>query len=150
MCWACCCRASRAAKAVDLGGLTVESLLLKRMTLAIAPPMAAEARAAVVEWAAVDTEQIPDHVWTAPDGAVSWDLEEVVGWCLDPKRWGNVGALASQPAERIVTMFDGQIFCALAPPAAEKTMKQLESLVRGWGVRVIPGPPEYAWAAPRL
>jgi hypothetical protein len=46
-------------------------------------------------------------------------------------------------------MFDGQIFCALAPPAADQAMEALTALAQRWGVRLIPGPPESAWAAPR-
>jgi hypothetical protein len=142
----------RAPRSVDVSRLSevlVESLVLKRMSLALIPPGAVEARSAVSNWAAWDTEQIPDHIWTAPDGTVTWDLEQIAAWCLDPKQWGNLRSAASQPAERIVTMFDGQIHCTMTPPTAHESMHALDALARQWGLKIVAGPTEYAWAAPR-
>jgi hypothetical protein len=101
----------RAPKSIELSQVReplAESLMLKRMTLAVVPPAAPTARSAVLKWAALDTEQIADHLWTAPDSIAPWDIEEIMAWCLDSQRWGNPGTLASHPAERIITMFDGQ------------------------------------------
>ncbi|HXU81322.1 MAG TPA: hypothetical protein VN914_07990 [Polyangia bacterium] len=139
----------RAPAAVDVSTISrplVRRLLLERMTLAILPAADSGAQASVLEWAGVDTD-LAEQVWTAPDGA-RWNLDEIVSWCQVPEQWRDRSSVTRQPAERIVTLFDSQIFCALAPPAAKEAMKRLETLARRWGLRVVPGPPEYAWVAP--
>jgi hypothetical protein len=83
------------------------------MTLAILPAADSGAQASVLEWAGVDTD-LAEQVWTAPDGA-RWNLDEIVSWCQVPEQWRDRSSVTRQPAERIVTLFDSQIFCALAP-----------------------------------
>ena len=52
-----------------------------------------------------------------------------------------------QPAERVVTLFDQQIFCALHSDVAAPVITRLGELAARWKLSVIPGPSEYAWPA---
>lgn len=124
-------------------------LLLKRMTLAIIPPGRAREQDAVREYAGVDTEHEPDQIWTSPDGADTWDLQEIVGFCKNPAKWTDARSAAQQRAERIVVMFDNEICCASTAAAARLALQRIEALAATWRLRVIQGPDEYAWPVKR-
>ena len=53
-----------------------------------------------------------------------------------------------QPAERIVTLFDNQIFWAGPAHAAEVADARLEELAARWGLSIVGGPLEYACPRP--
>ncbi len=122
--------------------------LLQGMTLAFIPGRDASARDAVLEWAGADSEQTPDAIWTAPDDS-SWDPDALMAWCRDPTAWTSAASAREQPAERMVVLFDGKIFCALPSPAAAPTLLRLHDLAARWRLSVIPGHSEYAWPAVR-
>ena len=128
----------------NLQRLETRSLLLRRMTLAIVPANDQSAQDDVLYWAGADTEQIPDHIWTAPS-TPTWNVDHVVSWCDDPAAWTDRQATARQAAERVVTMFDRRICCAVSADAADEIMRQLSVLADRWHLRVISGPSEYAW-----
>ena len=53
-----------------------------------------------------------------------------------------------QPAERIVTLFDNQIFWAGPAHVAEVGDARLEELAARWGLSIVGGPLEYACPRP--
>jgi hypothetical protein len=142
----------RAAAAINhrtLDHVVTHRLLLKGMTLAVVPAGHGREQNVVREYADVDTEQVPDHIWTSPDEPDTWQIDEIVAWCDDPAQWTDRASAARQPAERIVAMFDNQISCALATVGAQAAMARLETLARRWRLRLIAGPAEYAWPVER-
>ena len=118
---------------------------LRQMSLIVVPGGNAAAQEVVISWAGADTEQVPDHLWTAPDGAPEWDLQEAVSWCLAADRWKDPAEAVSRPAERVVTLFDGYVFCALPRDAGEQLRAQLAALAEQWGLRAIDGAAADAW-----
>jgi len=134
----------------DVNPAAVTEVLVHRqfwrgMTLALIPPSRPREQGLVRHWAASDTEQIPDHIWTAPDAIGGWDLEAIAAWCFDRDAWGDPRTIASQPAERIVTSFDGALFCGLSTDAAKVALHDVTALSERWRLRVIAGRPEDAW-----
>ncbi len=132
-----------------LAEVVARRLFFKRMTLAIIPAGRTREQDIVREYADVDTEQVPDHIWTSPDGADTWDIEQIVTWCGDPAQWTDAASAARQPAERIIAIFDNQISCAVALAGARAAMARLEALAATWRLRLIEGPAEYAWPVKR-
>jgi hypothetical protein len=136
--------ALRAPDRIDLRRLDAvvsRRLLLQRMSLAVIPGGRSKEQQIVLHWANHDTEHTADQIWTAPDGADSWDTDLIVTWSLDRRRWSD----HDQPAERIVIMFDGHLYVALAPAAADVALASLHALAAGWGLRVIEGRQGDAW-----
>jgi hypothetical protein len=137
----------RASDRIDPAALTTVAArrwLLQGMTLAFIPGPDASARDAVLEWAGADSEQIPDAIWTATDDS-PWEPDAIMSWCRDPTTWTSAASAREQPAERIVILFDGKMFCALRSAAAAATLSRLHDLAARWGLSVIPGYSEYAW-----
>jgi hypothetical protein len=131
-----------------LTGVRSRRLFLRRMTLAIIPRDRAEEQKHVLQWAGQDTEQIPDHIWTAPNGIEMWDVKHIISWCSHRSMWSNPALVAQQPAERILVMFDGYVFCALTPEEGERAIGELSRLAESWKLHLIPGAAEYAWIIP--
>jgi hypothetical protein len=135
---------ARASHRIDLACLdavATRRLLLQGMSLAVIPAGHSAEQEIVFQWANQDTEQTPDQLWTAPDGADVWDTDRIAAWCRDRRRWSDL----EQPAERIVIMFDGRLYGALPTAAAIAAFEGLRKLAEGWGLRVIEGRPEDAW-----
>jgi hypothetical protein len=128
-----------------LSHVVVRRLLREQMTLAFVPSQDRASQMTVAEWAGLDTEQVPDQIWTAPD-VPQWNTDAIVSWCRDEDQWPDAKTVPHQPAERIVTLFDQLIFCALPDRAAALVRSGLKDLGIRWGLSVIPGPTEYAWA----
>ena len=139
--------ASREVNRLAIAEVVVRRWLWRGHTLALIPPVRPREQGLVRHWAAYDTEQTPDHIWTAPDGIERWDFDAIAAWCSERGAWGDSRTIASQPAERIVTSFDGQIFCATASATAARLLQSLEDLARAWGLGVIAGLPRDAWPA---
>jgi hypothetical protein len=53
---------------------------MHQMSLCLIPSADALAQQAVLDWAGVDTEQIPDHLWSAAANEREWDLEQISAW----------------------------------------------------------------------
>jgi hypothetical protein len=121
---------------------------LRGTGLVIVPPAATSDQELVLAWADQDTEEIPDHLWSAPDGLDEWNTDEIARWCSERAAWSDPSSLAGLPAERVLSMFDGYVFVALAPPATEEAVAALGALADRWGIAVGAGRPEYAWVSP--
>lgn len=122
---------------------------LRGMTASFLPPTAVEARGALLYWAGADTEPIPDHIWAARSPSVTWDVDQIAGWCAHRDRWSDPETLPTDVVGRAVTMFDGQISCAVPTIEVEAAMRALSHLATQWRLRIISGHPEYAWPAAR-
>jgi len=120
---------------------------LDGMTLAFVPARDSASQETVAHWAGSDVEKIPDHLWTGPDSA-KWASEAIVAWCGDAAQWSDPATAPHQPAERIVTLFDNQIFWAGAAPRAAVAFARLEELATRWGLSIVDGPLGYAWPRP--
>lgn len=135
---------NRAGDVVDpqaLSHVVVRRLLLEQMTLAFVPSKDRASQETVAEWAGLDTEQVPDQIWTAPD-APRWNTDAIVSWCRDEDQWSDAKTVPHQPAERIIILFDQLIFCALPDRAAAPVIARLGELACRWMLSVIPGPNE--------
>ena len=117
----------------------------RQMSLCFVPANSDGAQRAVLEWSGVDTEQVPDHLWTAPDGQDEWDLDAITEWCSDARRWKDPACAIEQRAERIVTLFDGHVYCVLEQEAAARALQELSELARAWSVTVERGEASDAW-----
>ena len=91
----------------------------------------------------IDVEQIPDHIWTVPE-APRWNSNEIVAWCRDARLWSDPTSVPRLPAERIVTLFDNQIFWVGTEDAATVVASRLEELAARWELSIIDGPTAYA------
>jgi hypothetical protein len=69
-----------------------------------------------------------------------------VSWCRDEDQWSDAETVPRQPAERIITLFDQLIFCALPDRTAAPVIARLGELATRWGLSVVPSPNDYAWA----
>lgn len=127
-----------------LAGVVVRRLRLERMTLAFVPPGDLTSQRTVTAWAGADPEQAAEHIWTAADDR-PWSTDAIVGWCRDPGQWSDAATVPHQPAERIATMFDQQIFLALVSDAAASAIAALRNLAARWRLSIIGGPNGYAW-----
>jgi len=118
---------------------------LRQMTIAFFPPTCVEERRKVSYWAGADTEHIPDHLWASAAPPTIWELDDLVRWCGDSKLWTDPDTLPSGGVGRAVTMFDGQLSCAVLPSEADEVIRGLGEIAEQWHLRVIPGPTEYSW-----
>jgi hypothetical protein len=132
---------------IDLGELeqvVVRRMRLSGMSLAFVPARDLASQQIVTHWAGNDVEQIPDHIWTAPNAA-QWSSDEIVAWCRDADQWSDRTTIPRQPAERIVTLFDNQVFCAVREEQAPQISSRIAGLASTWNVSIIDGPLEYTW-----
>jgi hypothetical protein len=137
---------------VELGSLRnvrVRGAGFRDSTLVFVPPELKSEQDVVIYWAGADPEQSPDQILTAPDDITTWDSEQLLSWCKDPRQWTDGKSVATLPVERAVVMFDGQISCGLRTTSADEVIARLEDLATKWGLRVIPGPAEHAWVSMR-
>ena len=132
-----------------LSEVMIRTHLIGRTTLAFIPRHDDAAKGLVTKWAGSDTEQAPEHIWVAPEQA-EWSTDAIESWCRAPRQWSSTDSVVRQPVERIIVMFDQQIFCAAREAAAARTASALHELGRIWGLSVIAGPLEYAWAHPAM
>ena len=121
---------------------------MRQMSLCLVPTNGDAAQRAALEWSGLDTEQIPDHLWTAPDGCGQWDLDAIASCCSDAGRWKDPTCAAEQSAERIVTLFDGHVYCVLEQSGAERALHEFNELARTWSVTVEWGDASDAWIVP--
>jgi hypothetical protein len=115
------------------------------MSLIAVPPNDAANQRKLLAWAGADTEQVADQLWTAPDGEAAWELDDIAGWCLDPRRWADPAEVVTRPVERVVTLSGGYVYCAVARGVGEQLRGDLEALATGWGLEVIAGAEQDAW-----
>jgi hypothetical protein len=118
------------------------------MTLAIVPPARTDAQNLVLDWAGIDTEHTPEFILAAPPSFETWDSRAISAWCRNPSAWKNPDSVATLPAERIIVLFDGDVYCALPTDRAPAVLQAVRDLAARWGLRVIPGPVELAWPTP--
>ncbi|MEY4575560.1 MAG: hypothetical protein RL701_263 [Pseudomonadota bacterium] len=116
----------------------------RQMVLTVLPPSAQAARNSVLAWAGADTEQIPDHIWAAGDGAQSWELARIIEWCSKRRLWRDALIAASLPAARVVTIYD-RVYCAIEEQAGAQVEHQLQALASSWGLEIIAGDPADGW-----
>jgi hypothetical protein len=121
------------------------NLFWKNMTLVVIPPRETNAQDVVCKWAGLDTEQVPDAIWTAPDGLVTWDTERIVAWCQEKEAWSDPRSLSEQPAETILLLHDADIFCAMPSNMADAAWAALVALAERWGISVTTASPDFAW-----
>ncbi|GAB6904561.1 hypothetical protein DESC_740024 [Desulfosarcina cetonica] len=122
--------------------------LLHGRTLVMVPPALHEAQNQVLEWAGIDTERAPELLLAAPSSCRIWKSESIFSWCRNRTAWKDPSAVAEVPADRVVVMFDGDIYCALPASQAPAQLQALHALAATWGLEVIPGPMEHAWPSP--
>lgn len=96
------------------------------------------------DWAGIDTEHTPEFVLAAPLSE-TWDSKAISAWCCDRAAWGNPDFVATIPAERIIVLFDGDVYCALPSDCVSAVFQEVRNLAAHWNPRVIPGPVELAW-----
>ncbi len=142
-------KAKSRVESQTLAEVVAHKFHLRGMTAAFFPPAKTEERRALLYWAGADTEPVPDHIRTARSTSVVWDVDQIAGWCADRDRWSNPDALPTEVVGRAVTMFDGQIWCAVPPDEVDEAMRGLTHLATQWGLRIISGPLAYAWPAVR-
>ncbi len=123
----------------------LRSVWMRQMSLCFVPANSEAAQRAVLEWSGVDTEQVPDHLWTAPDGQAEWDLDAIAGWCSHAERWKDPACAVEQRAERIVTLFDGHVYGMLDREAAGRALQELTELASLWSITVEWGEASDAW-----
>lgn len=141
-------QAERAPSAVELQrthAVLRRNLWLRRMSIVFVPAQHSVGQRAVVEWAGMDTDHVADHLWTAPADAREWDLDAMSAWCSDAEQWQRAETIATLPAERVITLSGGYLFCALSLAEGERLKRELSRLAQGWGVEVIEGAVEDAW-----
>jgi hypothetical protein len=127
-----------------LDRVVARRLRLTGMTLAFVPAGDSASQKTVANWAGSDVEKVPEHLWTGPDIA-RWSSDAIVAWCRDTAQWSDRATVPHQPAERIVTLFDNQIFWAGPESVAAVAVAQLKELAPRWGLSIVDGPLEYAW-----
>ena len=134
---------------VRLEGVVSRSRLLRPTTLAFVPASTPAHQETVVTWAGADTEQIPDHIWVAPDLASRWHVDEILDWCEDPARWTNLASVSQRPAERLLILFDRQISCSVPAAADDDVMSSLGRLAARWTLTLVEGAVDFAWPTHR-
>lgn len=118
------------------------------MTLAIVPPTRKDAQNLVLDWAGIDTEQIPEFILAAAPSLENWDSRVISSWCLDRSAWRYPDSVAALQAERVIVLFDGDVYCALPSDHATTMLRAVNDLAARWGLKVIPGPKDLAWPTP--
>lgn len=132
----------------SLNRVVARSWFWRGVSLALVPPTRADAQSLVLEWAGVDTEHTPQFLLTAPAVLEVWDSEVIADWCRSRSAWGNPGSLASLPTERVITLFDGDVYAAIPASIAASALRAVSDLAGRWGLQVISGPVELAWPTP--
>ena len=128
-----------------LGQVLIKRLYFRRMSLAIVATQRSDQQALVREWAGLDTEHTPELIWSAPDGVDTWDVRFIIDWSRNRKLWQDPLPLIGRYAERLVMLFDGDIYCALSAAEGQSVLQRLGLLAAEWDLEVIPGPEDYAW-----
>jgi len=118
------------------------------MSLAVIPPLHAQAQDLLVQAAGADTEQLPEFIWAASPDLDSWRPTELVAWCCDRSAWGNPNTLSALGANTVVVLFDGDAYCALPTERAAGLERDLREQAARWGLSVIAGPETMAWPDP--
>ena len=139
-------RRSASALSVELAGeILVRRKFWRGMALAVIPPNRSDAQEIVLDWAGIDTEDKPEFIFAGPPEQTTWDCSEIEDWCLDRSAWREPATIDKLPAERIVVLFDGDVYCACLPAQTAPTIQAVEALATSWGLSVIAGPVEMAW-----
>jgi|GEM_PF-5531511 len=101
-------------------------------------------RSKILEWSGCDTEYDAEFLFTAPD-TFEWEFEPILNWCRDKKVAQDTEDVVPAKADRIIALFDGDIYCALAKVDAEPVLDSLAILAETWGLKLITGPETYGW-----
>jgi hypothetical protein len=139
-------RAPAHLTATDLTAPMRRNRWLRQMSLLLIPAQHTPAQDCTLDWAGMDTEHIPEHVWTLPDAPdAGWDLDRIATWCSESQGWRSAAQAAAQPAERVLTLFDGYTYCTLSREAGDRARQVLTALAARWGLELIAGPGADAW-----
>lgn len=130
------------------GHLWVETFAWQGRALVLADLAAPEVADLVLAWAGGDTEFDIEFLFSAPGGG-TWDLETIRRWCGAREDWSRPESLVPARADRVVALFDGDIYCALPEAAATAVLPSLTALAVAWRLEVIPGPEGYSWLPDR-
>jgi hypothetical protein len=117
-------------------------------TLVMVPPAMPEAQDQVLEWAGIDTDHTPEFLLAAPASRRNWESDSIFSWCRSRTAWKHPAAVAKVPADRVIVLFDGDIYCALPTDQAPDQLQALHALAATWGLEIIPGPVGHAWPSP--
>jgi hypothetical protein len=115
--------------------------------LVVMDPSDDERRSRLSDGCGGDTETAPEFVLSAPTTTDHWDIEQITDWCRSSARWPDPMSLLPSYARRIIVLFDGDIYCALAQADTGNVMSALHGLADLWGISIISGPDEYGWMA---
>jgi hypothetical protein len=102
-------------------------------------------RSSTSDWCGADTETAPEFIWSAPTATDHWDIVQITDWCRSSARWPDPISLLPSYARRMIALFDGDIYCALAQTDAGNVMSALHGLADLWDISIISGPDEYSW-----
>ena len=139
-------RRSASTLSVELAGeILVRRKFWRGMTLAVIPPNRSDAQGIALDWAGIDTDDKPEFIFAGPLGQATWDCADLEAWCLDRSAWREPAMIDELPAERVVVLFDGDVYCTCLPAQTAPTIHGVEALATSWGLSVIAGPIEMAW-----
>jgi len=129
----------------SLRGVLLRRFFFQGMTQVILPAAQSDGQAVVLEWAGIDTEHQPEFIWTAPDTLDVWNTKAIAAWCRSKTAWRDFNSIPNLPAERVVALFDGDVFCAAPTAVARAVIETLRHKANEWNIAVIAGVPELAW-----
>jgi hypothetical protein len=104
--------------------------------LVIIPASQNSAQSVVLGWAGFDTEFQPDMIWTAPEALDVWDPEMIAAWCRSKDAWSDMKSVLPLPVERIVVMFDGDVYCAISANASKSVLETLREMADAWNIKL--------------
>ena len=123
---------------------TQRAYFFTSMMLSIVPPVRMDAQAIVIYWAGWEGRE-PEFIWTAPNTRDLWDRDAILAWCKDESAWWTTSSVAATHAERVIALYEGEVYCAAPAVTANAVLEDLQLLARQWKVSLISGPDEDAW-----
>ncbi len=130
----------------DPGGhlFLTKSFIPRAKKLLVADLAVPEIVDSIRHWFGIDTEFDIEFFFVPPNGK-SWDMSPIQDWCKEKKQWSYPEKLVPEHAERIIAIFDGDIYCVMSKAAAKVSIQLLTALAESWQLNVIPGPERYSW-----
>lgn len=131
----------------DPGGrlFVTKSLIPRTKTMVAADLSDGELVALLTQWSGIDTEFDIEFFVMAPGNGGLWEIAPIRHWCGSKKQWSHPEKLIPGRADRVISLYDGDIYCALPEAAAEIAVQSLTDLAQSWQLSVIPGPEHYSW-----
>ena len=127
-----------------LEAVMAKRLLLRGMTFALVPPLAELEQRRVLYWAGQDTEAVADLLFTPGPRVRQWCLPDIMRDC-HKETWRDAPAEWFPRAERLIVIFDGSVYCAVASELETALLGKVCALAAEWKLTIAEGKADWAW-----